>query len=79
MFKVCLAFVGQLAKNYQQGYYDEHNEWASRLATEAYEHLVKEGLDVTDYHARLFVKNTRFIDKVYDVQGVPCYLQRIGC
>lgn len=44
MFKVCLAFVGQLAKNYQQGYYDERNEWASRLAAEAYEHLVREGV-----------------------------------
>ena len=40
MFKVCLAFIGQLAKNYQQSYFDERNEWASRLATEAYEHLV---------------------------------------
>lgn len=28
MFKVCLASVGQLAKNYQHGYYDERNEWA---------------------------------------------------
>lgn len=44
MFKVCLAFIGQLAKNYQQGYYDERNEWASRLAAEAYEHLAKEEL-----------------------------------
>lgn len=44
IFKVCLAFVGQLAKNYQQGYIDERNEWASRLATEAYEHLVMESL-----------------------------------
>lgn len=44
MFKVCLAFIGQLAKNYQQGYFDERNEWASHLATEAYERLVIEGL-----------------------------------
>lgn len=44
MFKVCLAFVGQLARNYRNGCYDERNEWASRLATEAYEHLVWEGL-----------------------------------
>ena len=44
MFKVCLAFVGQLAKNYQQGYFDERNEWASHLAAEAYEYLAKEGL-----------------------------------
>lgn len=44
MFKVCIAFIGQLAKNYQKGYFDERNEWASRLATETYEHLVIEGL-----------------------------------
>lgn len=44
MFKVCLAFIGQLAKNYQQGYFDERNEWASHLAAEAYGHLVMEGL-----------------------------------
>lgn len=44
MFKVFLAFIGQLAKNYQQVFFDEHNEWASHLAAEAYEHLVMEVL-----------------------------------
>lgn len=43
MFKVCLAFVGQLAKNYQQGYYDERNDWAVRLSATAYDHLIEEG------------------------------------
>ena len=44
MFKVCLAFVGQLAKDYRTGRYDQRNEWATRLAAEAYSHLVREGL-----------------------------------
>ena len=31
MFKVFLGFMKQLAYNYQQGRYDDRNEWASRL------------------------------------------------
>ena len=32
MFKVFLGFMKQLAYNYQQGRYDDRNEWASRLS-----------------------------------------------
>ena len=32
MFKVFLGLMKQLAHNYQQGRYDDRNEWASRLS-----------------------------------------------
>ena len=41
MFKV---FMRQLAYNYQKGRYDQRNEWASKLASEAYGHLVESEL-----------------------------------
>lgn len=41
MFKVFLGFMKQLAYNYQQGRYDDRNEWASRLSTEAYQRLIE--------------------------------------
>lgn len=41
MFKVFLDFMKQLAYNYQQGRYDERNEWASRLSAEAYQRLIE--------------------------------------
>lgn len=41
MFKVCISFMRQLACNYQKGHYDQRNEWASKLASETYGHLVK--------------------------------------
>lgn len=41
MFKVFLGFMRQLAYNYQKGCYDQRNEWASKLASEAYGHLVE--------------------------------------
>ncbi len=31
----------QLAHNYQQGRYDDRNEWASRLSAEAYQRLIE--------------------------------------
>ena len=31
----------QLAYNYQQGRYDDRNEWASRLSAEAYQRLIE--------------------------------------
>ncbi len=40
MFNVFVGFIRQLAFNYQKGFYDVRNEWASRLAAEAYGHLV---------------------------------------
>ena len=43
-FKVFLAYMKALAHNYQRGRYDDRNEWASRLANEAYGHLVDLGL-----------------------------------
>ena len=39
-FKVFLGYMKALAHNYQRGKYDERNEWASRLANEAYGHLI---------------------------------------
>ncbi len=29
MFKVCLAYIKKLAENYDKGFYDPRNEWAS--------------------------------------------------
>ena len=40
-FKVCLGFVKALAHNYRMGRYDQRNEWASKLADEAYNHLIE--------------------------------------
>lgn len=44
MFKVFIGFMRQLAYNYQKGHYDQRNEWASKLASEAYRHLVEREL-----------------------------------
>ena len=44
MFKVFIGFMRQLAHNYQKGYYDDHNECASRVAAEAYDTLVDKEL-----------------------------------
>lgn len=44
MFKVFMGFIRQLAYNYQKGFYDERNEWASRLASEAYRHLIESNI-----------------------------------
>lgn len=44
MFKVFVGFMRQLAYNYQKGSYDDRNEWASRLASEAYTHLIESDL-----------------------------------
>ena len=44
MFKVFIGFMRQLAHNYQNGFYDERNEWASRLASEASQHLIEREL-----------------------------------
>lgn len=35
-FKVFLGYMKALAYNYRRGRYDDRNEWASRLAAEAY-------------------------------------------
>lgn len=42
--KMMFAFMEQLAKDYQQGHYDQRNEWACRLAAEAIEHLASQRL-----------------------------------
>lgn len=44
MFNVFIGFMRQLAYNYQKGTYDDRNEWASRLASEAYTRLIDSGL-----------------------------------
>ena len=43
-FKVCLGYFKALAYNYQKGRYDQRNEWASKLADEAYNHLIETDL-----------------------------------
>lgn len=44
MFKVFVGLMRQLAYNYQLGFYDERNQWASELAAEAYCRLTEKGL-----------------------------------
>ena len=39
-FKVFMGYMKALAHNYRKGRYDDRNEWASRIADEAYGHLV---------------------------------------
>ena len=43
-FKVMMAFMEQLAVNYQKGYYDPRNEWACTLAHAAIEALREQQL-----------------------------------
>ncbi len=43
-FKVFIGYMKALAHNYRKGRYDDRNEWASRLAAEAYGHLVESNL-----------------------------------
>ena len=43
-FKVFVGYMKALAHNYRQGRYDDRNEWASRLAAEAYSHLIDKAL-----------------------------------
>lgn len=40
-FKVFMGYMKALAYNYRRGRYDDRNEWASRLAAEAYGHLIE--------------------------------------
>lgn len=39
-FKVCVAYIRQLAVNYRTGYYDERNETAARRAAMMYDTLM---------------------------------------
>ena len=43
-FKVFMGYMKALDYNYRQGHYDDRNEWASRLAAEAYSHLIDKEL-----------------------------------
>lgn len=43
-FKVFMGFMKALAHNYHKGRYDARNEWASRLASEAYSRLIEADL-----------------------------------
>lgn len=43
-FKVFMGFMKALAHNYHKGRYDDRNEWASRLASEAYSRLTAANL-----------------------------------
>lgn len=42
--KLMFFFMEQLAENWHRGKYDQRNEWACRLAAEAIDHLVENGL-----------------------------------
>lgn len=39
-FKVCMAYIRQLAINYHKGYYDERNEMAAKRAAMMYDTLI---------------------------------------
>lgn len=43
-FKVFMGYMKALAHNYNKGHYDERNEWASRIAAEAYGHFIESDL-----------------------------------
>lgn len=43
-FKVFMGYMKALAHNYRMGRYDQRNEWASKLADEAYSHLIEANL-----------------------------------
>lgn len=43
-FRVFVGYMKALAHNYRKGRYDDRNEWASRLAAEAYGHLIETDL-----------------------------------
>ena len=43
MFKVVLAFIRQLAINHHKRYYDDRNEWATRLSAHIYDNLLATG------------------------------------
>ncbi len=43
-FNVFMGYMKALAYNYRRKCYDDRNEWASRLAEEAYSHLVEKEL-----------------------------------
>lgn len=42
--KVVMAFMEQLAEDYKDGYYDQRNEWACRLAAATIESLKEKEL-----------------------------------
>lgn len=39
MFKVCLEYIEQLYKSYQNNFYDPRNEWACKMSNSIIEHL----------------------------------------
>ena len=43
-FKVFVGYMKALAHNYRKGRYDQHNEWASKLADVAYSSLIEADL-----------------------------------
>lgn len=53
-FKVMLGYMKALAHNYCTGHYDDRNEWASRLAAEAYGHLIESDLIFDPEFATLY-------------------------
>lgn len=52
-FKVFMGYMKALAYNYRRGRYDDRNEWASRLAAEAYGHLLNAELIYDPDYAEL--------------------------
>lgn len=58
MFKVCIAYMKQLAINYHKGYFDGRNEWAVKTAATAYDHLIESG-QVYDYDYKKIVNGEK--------------------
>ena len=52
-FKVFVGYMKALAYNYRRGRYDDRNEWASRLAAEAYSHFIDKELIYDPEFAKL--------------------------
>lgn len=52
-FKMFMGYMKALAYNYCRGRYDDRNEWASRLAAEAYGHLIDAELIYDPNYAEL--------------------------
>lgn len=44
MFKVCIAYIKQLAYNGRDGRYDPRNEWSAKTANEIYKGLVEKDI-----------------------------------
>lgn len=55
MFKVVLAYIRQLSMKWHKRQYDDRNEWAARLSSVIYDHLLDNG-DICDFDYQEFIK-----------------------